>query len=80
MAFINSTIFNSDSPPKFILFKPIKTLQKRFGPNTKIMVAIRGWGNIKGFSEGAKDDASWAHYAKNVATMIKDLGIDSVSE
>ncbi|KAH1598465.1 hypothetical protein V6Z88_003754 [Aspergillus fumigatus] len=78
MAFANSTIFNSDSPPKFVPFEPVETLRKRFGPDTKVMVAIGGWGDTKGFSEGAKDDASRARYAKNVATMIEDLGIDGV--
>jgi chitinase len=61
-------------------FEPVETLRKRFGPDTKVMVAIGGWGDTKGFSEGAKDDASRARYAKNVATMIEDLGIDGVGE
>jgi chitinase len=80
MAFANSTIFNSDSPPKFEPFEPIEAMRKRFTPNTKVMVAIGGWGDTNGFSEGAKDDVSRTRYAKNVAAMIDSLGIDGIGE
>ncbi|KNG80328.1 class V chitinase [Aspergillus nomiae NRRL 13137] len=78
MAFANSSIFNSDSSPKFEPFEPVEAMRKRFVPDIKVMVAIGGWGDTNGFSEGAKDDGSRARYAKNVATMIDNLGIDGV--
>ncbi|GIJ84935.1 hypothetical protein Asppvi_003790 [Aspergillus pseudoviridinutans] len=78
MAFANSSIFNSDSPPKFEPFEPVETMRKRFSPDTKLMVAVGGWGDTNGFSEGATDDVSRTRYAKNVAAMINNLGIDGI--
>ncbi|KKK14942.1 hypothetical protein P175DRAFT_0435786 [Aspergillus ochraceoroseus IBT 24754] len=78
MAFAKSTLFNSDSPPQFTPFEPVSQMRQRFGPNTKLMIAIGGWGDSSGFSDGAKDDASRARYAKNVASMLNSVGFDGV--
>jgi GH18 family chitinase len=42
------------------------------------MIAIGGWGDSSGFSAGAKDEASWERYAKNVAVMLESSGFDGV--
>ncbi|OJJ44226.1 hypothetical protein ASPZODRAFT_71871 [Penicilliopsis zonata CBS 506.65] len=78
MAFAPSTLFNSDSTPSFTPFESPSTMRARFGANTKLMIAIGGWGDTSGFSDGAKDDASRARYAKNVAAMLDANGFDGV--
>lgn len=80
MAFAPSKLFNSDSPPSFKPFESPETMRKRFSPDTKLMIAIGGWGDTAGFSEGAKDDASRERYAKNVAAMLDSNGFDGVGK
>lgn len=55
-------------------------MRKRFSSGTKLMVAIGGWGDTAGFSEGAKDAASRTRYAKNVASMLDANGFDGVGK
>ncbi|GAQ04724.1 hypothetical protein ALT_2045 [Aspergillus lentulus] len=76
MAFAPSKQFNTDS--SYTPFDTVENMRKRFAPDTKVMIAIGGWGDTAGFSEGAKDEASRTKYAKNVATMINNLGFDGV--
>lgn len=78
MGFAKTTLFNSDSAPSFTPFEPVDTMRKRFGPDTKLMIAIGGWGDSEGFSTGAKDDASRKRYAKNVAAMLEANKFDGV--
>ncbi|KAF9889859.1 hypothetical protein FE257_006949 [Aspergillus nanangensis] len=69
MAFAKTTLFTGEQPKKYEPFEPVDTMRKRFSPDTKLMVAIGGWGDTAGFSEGAKDEASRKRYAKNVANI-----------
>ncbi|KAJ5768084.1 hypothetical protein N7533_000667 [Penicillium manginii] len=78
MAFAKTTLFNSDSAPSFTPFQPVDDMRKRFSPDTKLMIAIGGWGDSAGFSTGSKDDASRKRYAKNVASMLETNGFDGV--
>ncbi|KAI2786475.1 hypothetical protein POX_g08861 [Penicillium oxalicum] len=78
MAFAPTKIFNSDSTPAFTPFEPVDTMRKRFGPDTKLMIAIGGWGDTAGFSEGAKDETSRKRFAKNVAAMLDANKFDGV--
>lgn len=78
MAFAQSTLFNSNSPPQFTPFESVSTMRSRFSPGTKLMIAIGGWGDSSGFSTAAKDETSRNQYAKNVATMVNQLGFDGV--
>jgi chitinase len=71
-------MFNSDAPAQFKPFEPVATMRKRFETGTKVMIAIGGWGDTSGFSEGAKDEESRTRYARNVADMINTLGFDGV--
>jgi chitinase len=71
-------MFNSDAPAQFKPFEPVETMRKRFETGTKVMIAIGGWGDTSGFSEGAKDEESRTRYARNVADMINTLGFDGV--
>ncbi|KAL5049930.1 hypothetical protein BDW71DRAFT_216818 [Aspergillus fruticulosus] len=78
MAFAKSTDFTADSAPVFKPFEPVSTFRSRFSPDTKVMIAIGGWGDSAGFSAGAKDEASRERYAKNVASMLDGTGFDGV--
>ncbi|KAL6237056.1 hypothetical protein BDW75DRAFT_249527 [Aspergillus navahoensis] len=78
MAFAKSTDFTADSPAAFQPFEPVSTFRNRFSPETKVMIAIGGWGDSAGFSAGAKDEASRERYAKNVAAMLDSTGFDGV--
>lgn len=78
MGFAKTTTFNSGS--SYTPFEPVDTMRKRFGPDTKLMVAIGGWGDSEGFSTGAKDDASRKTYAKNVAAMLEANNFDGVGK
>lgn len=80
MAFAPTKIFNSDSPPSFQPFESPETMRSRFSPNTKLMIAIGGWGDTAGFSAGAKDDTTRARFAKNVASMLDANGFDGVGK
>lgn len=80
MAFAPTKLFNSDSPPSFTPFEPVDTMRKRFGPDTKVMIAIGGWGDTAGFSDGAKDDSSRKRFAKNVASMLDANNFDGVGK
>lgn len=55
-------------------------MRKRFSPNTKLMVAIGGWGDTEGFSAGAKDETTRERFAKNVASMLDANGFDGVGK
>ncbi|KAB8259989.1 glycoside hydrolase superfamily [Aspergillus pseudonomiae] len=78
MAFAASTLFNGESGQSWQPFEPVDTMRKRFSPDTKLLVAIGGWGDTKGFSEGAKTEQSRATYAKNVKKMVDQFGLDGV--
>ncbi|RJE21904.1 chitinase [Aspergillus sclerotialis] len=78
MAFAKSTLFNSDSPQSFTPFEPVSKMRSRFSKDTKVMIALGGWGDTSGFSEGAKTEESRNRYAKNVAAMLKDQDFDGV--
>ena len=80
MGFAASKLFNSDSPAEYKPFESPETMRKRFSPDTKLMIAIGGWGDTAGFSEGAKDEASRTRYAKNVASMLDAHGFDGVGK
>lgn len=80
MAFAKTTLFTQGSAPSFQPFEPVETMRKRFSPDTKVMIAIGGWGDTEGFSQGAKDDASREQFAKNVASVLDSNGFDGVGE
>ncbi|KAJ5692318.1 hypothetical protein N7462_001741 [Penicillium macrosclerotiorum] len=78
MGFAPTKLFNSDSAPSFTPFESVDSMRKRFSPNTKVMIAIGGWGDTSGFSDGAKDDTTRKRFAKNVASMLDANGFDGV--
>ncbi|KAL2794360.1 glycoside hydrolase superfamily [Aspergillus keveii] len=78
MGFAKSDLFTSQTPPAFTPFEPVSTMRGRFSPETKVLIALGGWGDSSGFSAGAKDEASRELYAKNVAAMLQSTGFDGV--
>ncbi|KAJ5124162.1 uncharacterized protein N7515_007987 [Penicillium bovifimosum] len=76
MGFAPSKNFNSGS--SFTPFESPNSMRKRFSPDTKLMIAIGGWGDTEGFTEAAKTEASRERYAKNVASMLDANGFDGV--
>ncbi|KAF2677406.1 carbohydrate-binding module family 18 protein [Lentithecium fluviatile CBS 122367] len=61
-------------------YKPhvdISTIKSEF-PEAKIMVAIGGWGDTKGFSDAVKSEAGIKKFASDVKTMIENTGIDGI--
>lgn len=80
MAFAPSKLFNSDSTPSFTPFESPEKMRKRFSPDTKLMIAIGGWGDEAGFSDAAKEASTRERYAKNIASMLDANGFDGVGE
>lgn len=78
MGFANSSLFSSNPAGQYTPFQPISSIRSRFANGTKVMIAIGGWGDTAGFSEGAKDEASRTLYARNVAAMLDGVGADGV--
>ncbi|OAX81857.1 hypothetical protein ACJ72_03794 [Emergomyces africanus] len=76
MAFANSNLFVDSPPGEYTPFAPVNEIRGRFANGTKLFIAIGG--DTKGFSAGAKDDASRKMYAKNVADMVNKHGFDGV--
>ncbi|KAI1324674.1 glycoside hydrolase family 18 protein [Xylariaceae sp. FL0255] len=80
LAFMSSHIFNrqDDSGTSWPLFMTVDEARSQFKPETKIMVAIGGWGDTAGFDQAARTEESRARFARNVKAMVKHTGADGV--
>ena len=79
LAFMRSDVFNVDkTPAEFPLFTTVNEVRKQFSPDTKIMVAIGGWGDTHGFEQAAHDDVSRKRWAGQVGAMVDLTGADGV--
>jgi chitinase len=78
MAFAPSTTFTSGS--QYTPFEAVSSFKSRFSSDTKIMIALGGWGDTAGFSAGVKDNTTIQTYAKNVAAMLDSVGADGVGK
>ncbi|RYP62262.1 hypothetical protein DL769_007373 [Monosporascus sp. CRB-8-3] len=78
LAFMSWDVFVQRRPERRPLFDSISSIRAKFAPSTKVLVAIGGWGDNKGFAQAAKTDASRKQLARNVATMVRDTGADGV--
>ncbi|OJD11381.1 hypothetical protein AJ78_07842 [Emergomyces pasteurianus Ep9510] len=86
LAFMNSALFNKkpSDPPKTRgeweekLFTTVGNVRAQFAPGTKVMIAIGGWGDTKGFSEAARTEEGRKNWSANVAAMVKAMGADGV--
>lgn len=86
LAFMPSGIFNRDGdddgtigePAAWPLFTTIEAVRPLVSPQTKLLVAIGGWGDTAGFAQGARTQASRQTFARNVAAMVRATGADGV--
>ncbi|EHK19309.1 glycoside hydrolase family 18 protein [Trichoderma virens Gv29-8] len=79
LAFMRSDVFNVDkTPTEFPLFTTVNRARQQFKTDTKIMVAIGGWGDSKGFEEAAHDNSSRKRWAGQVKAMVDLTGADGV--
>ncbi|KAK5993005.1 Endochitinase 42-like protein [Cladobotryum mycophilum] len=79
LAFMRSDVFNVDkTPAEFPLFTTVDKVRSQVQFGTKIMVAIGGWGDSKGFEEAAATDASRRRWAAQVKAMVNMTGADGV--
>lgn len=79
LAFMRSDVFDVDkTPTEFPLFTAVNEVRQQFNPDTKIMVAIGGWGDSQGFEEAARDDASRKRWVGQVKAIVDLTGADGV--
>ncbi|RFU76995.1 glycoside hydrolase family 18 [Trichoderma arundinaceum] len=79
LAFMRSDVFNIDkTPAAFPLFTTVDEIRQQFRVDTKIMVAIGGWGDSAGFEEAARDDSSRKRWASQVKAMVDLTGADGI--
>ncbi|KAI9151246.1 chitinase [Paramyrothecium foliicola] len=78
LSFMVSRIFNvDDTPDEFPIFMHVPEARKLFKPETKISVAIGGWGDT-GFEDAARNETSRKRFARQVKAMIDLEGADGV--
>jgi GH18 family chitinase len=76
---MQSHVFNVDETPiDFPLFTTVDEVRRRFKPDTRVTVAIGGWGDSKGFEEAAHDKQSRQRWAKQVKAMVDKTGADGI--
>lgn len=60
------------------IFMSVEETRAKFPSGTKIMVAVGGWGDTKGFDVAARTEESRQRFARNIATMVDATGADGV--
>ncbi|KFY86191.1 hypothetical protein V498_07576 [Pseudogymnoascus sp. VKM F-4517 (FW-2822)] len=80
LAFMTPAVFNQPDPAtaSFPFFTSIAAIRSKFAAGTKVMVAIGGWGDTKGFSTGAATQESRKLFAQNIKQMVASTGADGV--
>jgi len=71
-------VFNEPERTDFPLFTTVADVRALFPPETKVMIAIGGWGDTIGFSVAALTDETRKTFAENVARMVDITGADGV--
>lgn len=74
IAFIPSTSLGSQP------FTSVSAIKSKFGQDTKVLLAIGGWGDNSGFDQAATTDSSRSTFAQGVASMLSSTGADGVGE
>ncbi|KAH7251601.1 glycoside hydrolase superfamily [Fusarium tricinctum] len=79
LAFMRSEFFNVDKKPdEYPLFTSVSDIRGRFSNHTKLMVAIGGWGDTRGFEEAAGTEFSRQRWARQVAAMVAATEADGI--
>lgn len=77
LAFMRSDTFHGDEG-EWPLFTTVETARSQFDPQTKILVAIGGWGDSLGFEKAARNETSRIRWAAKVKAMVDATGADGV--
>ncbi len=75
---MRSGLFNEPGRTDWPLFTTVDEVRAKFSKETKVLVAIGGWGDTVGFSAAALNDETRQTFAKNVASMVAATGADGV--
>ncbi|KAF1998860.1 glycoside hydrolase family 18 protein [Amniculicola lignicola CBS 123094] len=78
LAFIRPHIFNDPHPTSWPFYTTVAAERPKFAEGTKIMIAIGGWGDTQGFSDGARTEEGRKLFAKNIGRMVEETGADGV--
>ncbi|KFZ11711.1 hypothetical protein V502_07444 [Pseudogymnoascus sp. VKM F-4520 (FW-2644)] len=80
LAFMTPAVFNQPDPAaaSFPFFTSVDAIRLKFAANTKVMIAIGGWGDTEGFTVGAATYASRKLFAQNIKQMVASTGADGV--
>lgn len=75
LAFMRSGLFLDSNRTEWPSDRSVNSARQAFSTDTKILVAIGGWGDTD-FSIAARDDTSRKSFANNVARMVQATGAD----
>ncbi|KAK4136262.1 glycoside hydrolase family 18 protein [Trichocladium antarcticum] len=79
VAFMSPGVFNEPGRTGgWPLFTTVDQVRAKFPKDTKVMIAIGGWGDTIGFSVAALNDETRQTFAENVARMVTATGADGV--
>ncbi|KAJ4303091.1 hypothetical protein N0V90_001982 [Kalmusia sp. IMI 367209] len=78
LAFMRSESFNDPNQTSWPLFMTVEEARKKFSKDTKVMIAIGGWGNSAGFEEAARSEAGRGEWAEGVRRMVEATGADGI--
>ncbi|KAL4804849.1 glycoside hydrolase superfamily [Aspergillus unguis] len=74
----SSTFNTKESVSDWPLFTTIDAVRPLFPADTRVLVAVGGWGDTQGFSEAALTEESRKLFAQNIKKMVEDTGADGV--
>ncbi len=82
LAFLRSEVFHVEKLPTsaadYPLFMSVEKVRTHFEPETKVAVAVGGWGDSEGFEAAARNETSRKEWAEQVKHMVDLTGADGV--
>ncbi|KAK0669140.1 glycoside hydrolase superfamily [Cercophora samala] len=78
IAFMSPGVFNEPGGMDWPLWTTVEEVREKFPKETKVLIAIGGWGDTIGFSVAALTDETRKTFAENVASMVRVTGADGV--
>ncbi|KAF2847237.1 glycoside hydrolase family 18 protein [Plenodomus tracheiphilus IPT5] len=78
LAFMSTSLFNEPGRQDWPLFTTVDKVRSKFAQETKIQIAIGGWGDTAAFSHAARSVANRKLFAMNVAVMLEITGADGI--
>jgi len=78
LAFMSPGLFNDPTRTEWPLFATVEQVRANFTQDTKVMIAIGGWGDTIGFSVAALTPETRRTFAENVARMVEATGADGI--